>query len=199
MRIKLLAAAIVATFGMAGSAAAQSTGMPVFEAPYRAFKSHELGASLSDPGPGWGLEGFYRYGVNKFDVGFRLGIADAPVTDTRLLAGVDVRTRILSASSSFPLDGALTLGLGGDFGSNTVGYLPIGLSLGRRVLLEGSSTSFIPYVHPVLTPTFGDNAGDVLFTLGLGVDIAFNKAFDLRLNGGIGDLDGVSISVAWIR
>lgn len=199
MRAKPLAVAIVAIFATAGTAAAQSTGMPVFEAPYRAFQTHELGASLSDPGPGWGLEGFYRYGVKKFDIGFRLGLADDSQTDTRLLAGVDVRTRVLSASSSFPLDGALTFGLGGDFGSSTIGYIPIGLSLGRRVLLEGSTTSFIPYVHPVLTPTFGDNAGDVLFTLGLGVDIAFNKSLDLRLNGGIGDLDGVSVSVAWIH
>ncbi len=38
--------------GSAASAVAQETGTPIFKAPYRAFESHEFGASLSDPGDG---------------------------------------------------------------------------------------------------------------------------------------------------
>jgi hypothetical protein len=34
----------------AGEVAAQETGTPIFKAPYRAFTTHEFGASLSDPG-----------------------------------------------------------------------------------------------------------------------------------------------------
>jgi hypothetical protein len=179
---------------------AQSTGTPVFLAPYRAFKASEIGASLSDPGgPGWALEGFYHQGWKQYDIGLRGGFADASNTDTRFLIGADFRARVLTYSQKFPLDGAVTLGLGGNFGGGVnVGYIPIGLSLGRRILLEGSQTSFVPYVHPVLTPTFGDNS-DLLVTLGLGVDIKFTRNFDIRVNGALGDLDGVSVSVAFLR
>jgi hypothetical protein len=181
--------------------AAQSTGTPVFSAPYRAFKTNELGVSLSDPGgPGWALEGFYHRGWRKFDVGFRGGFLDTKGGPTLVLVGADFRARVLSYSQSFPLDGAVTLGLGGNFGGGqSIGILPIGISLGRRVQLEGSKTSFVPYVHPVLSPTFGNGGGDVLFTLGLGVDISFTQTLDLRVNGGLGDLDGVSLSVAFLR
>ncbi|MGH7703220.1 MAG: hypothetical protein ACREMO_09005 [Gemmatimonadales bacterium] len=201
MARRFLASLLLAMLLGAGLAAAQSTGTPVFAAPYRAFQSSEIGGSFSDPGgPGWALEGFYRRGYKKYDIGFRAGLADSKNTDTRFLLGGDFRARVLSHSEHFPLDGAVTLGLGGNFGNGVnVGYVPIGLSLGRRVLLEGSQTNFVPYVHPVVTPTFGDTNEDVLFTLGLGVDIKFNRNLDLRVSGAIGDLDGVGISLAFLR
>jgi len=193
LKVALLAALVAAP------AAAQSTGTPVFQAPYRAFTKFELGASLSDPGQGWSLEGFYRWGYKNFDIGIRAGIWDDSNTSSRFLIGGDARTRVLTHSNSFPLDGAITFGLGGNFGGGAdVAYVPIGFSLGRRILLENSSISFSPYAHPVLTPTFLDSS-DLLFTLGLGVDVKFTKSFDLRVSGGIGDLDGVSISAAWLH
>ena len=184
---------------MAAPLAAQSTGTPVFQAPYRAFNNWELGGSLSDPGNGWALEGFYRWGYKNFDIGIRSGIYDPSNGDSRFLIGGDARTRVVTHSNSFPLDGALTFGLGGNFGGGAdVAYIPLGISLGRRILLENSSISFSPYVHPVLTPTFLDSS-DLLFAFGLGVDVKFTKSFDLRVSGGVGDLDGVSISAAYLH
>ncbi len=185
----------------AGRASAQSTGTPVFSAPYRAFKTNELGVSLSDPGgPGWALEGFYHRGWRKFDVGFRGGFMDFKTGPTLVLIGADFRARVLTYSESFPLDGAVTVGLGGNFGGGqSTGIIPLGISLGRRIQLEGSHISFVPYAHPVISPTFGNGGGDVLFTLGLGVDVQFTQSIDLRVNGGLGDLDGVSVSVAFLR
>ena len=182
-------------------ARAQSTGTPVFSAPYRAFKTNELGISFSDPGgPGWALEGFYRRGWRAYDVGVRAGFEDFKNAATRVLIGGDFRARVLTYSEKFPLDGAVTVGLGGSFGGGVnTGFIPFGISLGRRIQIENSQTSFVPYLHPVLTPTFGDGGGQVLFTLGLGADIRFNRNVDLRVSGGIGDLDGVSISVAFLR
>ena len=75
----------------------------------------------------------------------------------------------------------------------------MGISLGRRFELEGSKTSFIPYVHPVLVPTFGGGDSDVDFALGLGVDIRFSEQWAVRASGGLGDIEGVGISVAYIR
>jgi hypothetical protein len=201
---RTVAAVLVALVVATGSLAAQETGTPVFKAPYRAFKVMELGASLSDPkGAELGLEGFYGFGNGENDIGIRGGLYKTDV-DSRLAVGVSFRRRIIPASESFPLDGALTLGFGTNLGDNADPFfVPIGLSLGRRIQLEGSKTSFVPYVQPVIVPTFwtGDNAPDsgVDFALGLGVDVTFGGSFDIRVSGGIGDIDGVAISVAWVH
>jgi hypothetical protein len=188
--------------GSAGSAAAQETGTPIFKAPYRAFESHEFGGSLSDPGEGIGfaLEGFYRYGKGQHDFSVRGGFADVDAGDTAFLIGGDFRTQVLSYSESFPLDGALTLGLGGIFGEgDDVFLLPIGISLGRRFDVENSSTTFVPYVHPNIVPVFGGGDDDVEFTLGLGVDIKFGEQWAVRASGGLGDIEGVGVSLAYLR
>jgi len=198
----LLVAASVAL--STGSAAAQETGTPMFKAPYRAFTSHEFGAAFSDPGKGvsFALEGFYSYGRGTNDFGLRVGFADPEGPgDMRLLLGGDFRTRILSYSESFPLDGALTVGAGLNLGDgDDLIYLPVGISLGRRFELEGSKTTFTPYVHPTLLPVLGASGGsDVGFALGLGVDLRFSQNLAVRVSGGIGDLEGVGIGLTYVR
>ncbi|MBA3316518.1 MAG: outer membrane beta-barrel protein [Gemmatimonadales bacterium] len=198
----ILALALFA--GLATSAAAQETGTPIFKAPYRSFENHEFGASLSDPGSGvsFAVEGFYRYGRGQNDFSLRGGFADVEGGDAAILIGGDFRTQVLSYSETFPLDGALTLGLGGIFGDgDDVFFLPVGISLGRRFEVEGSSTTFVPYVHPNIVPVFGggDAVDDVQFTLGLGVDIKFSEQWAVRASGGLGDIEGVGVSVAYLR
>lgn len=200
-----LCGGVVALALLAGSVApavAQETGTPIFKAPYRAFENHEFGASLSDPGGGvsFAVEGFYRYGKGQNDFSVRGGFADVDGGDTAFLIGGDFRTQVLSYSESFPLDGALTLGLGGVFGEgDDVFLLPVGISLGRRFDVEGSSTTFVPYVHPNIVPIFGGGDDDVEFTLGLGVDIKFGEQWAVRASGGLGDIEGVGVSVAYLR
>jgi hypothetical protein len=189
--------------GSAGFAAAQETGTPVFKAPYRAFDNHELGVSLSDPGEGasLALEGFYRYGRAANDFSLRGGFLDVNGSGgTRFLIGGDFRTQVVSYSESFPLDGSLTLGLGAQIGDGDDAYLiPLGISLGRRFDLEGSNTTFVPYAHPVVVPRFGGGNDDVEFALGLGVDIRFSEQWAIRASGGLGDIEGVGISLAYLR
>ena len=188
--------------GSTATIAAQETGTPIFKAPYRAFDNHELGASLSDGGEGaeFAIEGFYRYGAGQNDFSVRGGFADVEGSDTRFLIGGDFRTQVVNYSESFPLDGALTLGLGGLFGEgDDVFLLPVGISLGRRFDVEGSSTTFVPYVHPNIIPAFGGGDDDVLFALGLGVDIRFSERWAVRASGGLGDIEGVGVSIAYIR
>src|ERR1044071_6237245 len=189
--------------GAAGTLAAQETGTPIFKAPYRAFTSHEVGVSLSDPGEGvsLALEGFYRYGKDANDFSLRGGFADLNGSGgTRLLVGGDFRTQVVSYSESFPLDGSLTLGVCANVGDGPDAYyIPVGVSLGRRFELEGSSTTFVPYAHPVVVPRFGGGDSEVDFALGLGVDIRFSDQWAIRASGGIGDIEGVGISVAYLR
>jgi hypothetical protein len=204
----LLVAVIVAL--TASGLAAQETGTPIFRAPYRAFTSYEFGASLSDPGSNatYALEGFYAYGHGPYDLSVRGGweklnssVNGAPTPCcTRYLLGGDFRARLIQYSESFPLDGALTVGFGANVGSGQDSYyVPVGLSIGRRFELEGSKTSFIPYVHPVIIPRFGGGGSHTDFALGLGVDVRFSRSLAIRASGGLGDIDGVGISLAYIR
>jgi hypothetical protein len=202
---RFLVGAILAG-GFVSAAAAQTTGTPVFLAPTKAFRLSELGIFFTDPGTGFTLEGMYRLGRGAGDFGVRLGIGDNDIdipngpNSTFFLAGADYRLRMIRASEGFPLDGSLTIGIGGIFGDDrTVGLLPIGISLGRRVNLEGTRTTFIPYFEPVLMPTFGDAEDDVQFGLGLGVDIQFSPRLDARLGAGLGDFEGISLGVSFTR
>jgi hypothetical protein len=197
LRKALLAAALSASIG--SIAAAQTTGTPVFMAPYRAFQRVEFGGSLSDPGDGYAIEGFYRWGQKKYDFGFRGGFQDPGAGEAIFLAGVDFRTRVVDHTNDFPLDGALTAGIGVSFGNgNSRALVPIGVTLGRRVELEGSDVQFTPYFHPVLAPSFGDRS-DLLFGLGLGVDITLTKRLEVRVSGALGDFQGIGVSLAILR
>jgi hypothetical protein len=213
MRRKLCGGILVAAavaFCVTDSAA-QETGTPMFKAPYRAFTTHEFGAAFSDPGDAvrYALEGFYSYGRGNNDFSIRGGFAQLPDETfngvnvgggTRVLLGGDFRTRLVSYSESFPLDGALTVGIGANVGDGDDLYLvPVGFTLGRRFELENSNTVFTPYAHPVLVPRFGGGDSDVDFALGLGVDLRFSRSFGVRVSGGVGDIEGVGIAATYIR
>jgi hypothetical protein len=195
----LAAFAAVASLAVAAAATAQETGTPVFSAPYRAFAKHELGLSLSAPeSADLGLEGFYSFASGRNDFGLRAGALDSD-DDADFVLGGRFRTRLITHSEDFPLDGALTVGVGAVFyDGDTVLRVPIGLSLGRRIDSKGSGLSFVPYLHPVLVPTF-DGDGELDFALGLGLDIRLTRRFDLRVSGAVGDLEGFAVSFAWVR
>ena len=200
MRTRLIALALPAV--IIAPVAAQSTGSPVYTAPYRAFTTSEIGFSLSDPGAGTDVEMSYRTRfAPQLDLGFRGGFHSwpGPYGPTYALLGADLRDRVLQHSEAFPLDGSFTLGLGFESGrGTTVGFLPIGFSMGRRVPLEGSSVSLVPYVQPVLMPLFGDASGTE-FSLGFGVDARLARRFDLRLSAAIGDRSGVALTTAFLH
>lgn len=201
MRQTILASlAVTATLALGASAEAQETGTPVFSAPYRAFSAHELGLSLSAPeGADLGLEGFYSFASGRNDFGLRVGLLDADDASDLVLGG-RFRTRLVTHSEDFPLDGALTVGVGAVFfDGGTVLRTPIGLSLGRRIDSKSSGLSFVPYLHPVLVPRFSDGDSEVELALGLGLDLRLTRRFDLRVAGSVGDLEGFSVTFAWVR
>jgi len=186
---------------LAASLRAQATGMPSFNAPYRAFHRSEFGVVASFPhGNGAAFEGVYRYAVSNFDVGFRGGMYDPGGSfKTELLLGAEARERVITHTIDFPLDGALVFGIGGAFVSgSSVVFIPVGLSLGRRVDPKRSTVSIVPYVQPTAT-LVADGGSNLDFTLGLGADFRFGRTLDARLSAGLGDLDGVSIGVVWVH
>ena len=184
-----------------GSLAAQSTGTPVFHAPYRGFDRYEIGANVSDAG-NIAVEGFYGWSPDRarWDVALRLGVLDRDPGKTALLAGVDARFRLIDQSQDFPLDGAIITGVGAQLVSGGSRLLiPIGISLGRRVAFSNSTASIVPYAEPVLVPNFGEGDSDVAIALGLGADLRFNRRFELRVSIGIGDIENFAVGFAVLR
>ncbi|HEV8265801.1 MAG TPA: hypothetical protein VGQ06_12710 [Gemmatimonadales bacterium] len=198
---RYLALSLVAGVALAPHAAAQATGTPTFNAPYRAFTRSEIGIVLSFPsGGGTAFEGAYRKSSGRFDVGFKGGLLDPDVGEATLLVGVEARQRVLTHTVDFPLDGALILGVGGAFVSgNSVLFVPVGLSLGRRLDPQGSKISIVPYVQPTGFLVAGSGNSEVKFALGLGADFRLTPRFDARIGAGLGNLEGVSISAVWVH
>jgi hypothetical protein len=187
---------------LVSEAAAQATGMPSFNAPYRAFTRSEIGLVVSFPsGGGTAFEGAYRRSSGRFDIGFLGGMFDpGGAGPTVLLVGVEARQRVLSHTVDFPLDGALVFGVGGQFATgNSAMVVPIGLSLGRRIDPQGSQISIVPYVQPTGLLVAGNGNSDFLFALGLGADFRLSPRFDARISAGLGDLEGVSLSAVWVH
>jgi hypothetical protein len=187
----------------AGTAAAQATFTPSFNAPYRAFGKHEFGGTISfERGSAISLEGQFRFGYGTFDIGLRGGVRFNDPGEDQVLLGVEGRGRILTHGEQFPLDGALILGAGLSLNGDTDLILPVGLSLGRRLNVEGSDVSIVPYVQPTLfLTTYGDGF-EVGFGFGFGADFRLSRFFDARISAGLGTdfaPEGVSISAVWIR
>ncbi|MGH7700393.1 MAG: hypothetical protein ACREMJ_07760 [Gemmatimonadales bacterium] len=202
MRRTITFLTVTALLGVGADAAAQATGTPTFNAPYRAFTRSEFGALLSFPeGGGLALEGAYRLASGRFDIGFKAGFFDPEGPgDAVVLVGAEARQQVIRHTVDFPLDGALVLGVGGQFVSdNSLLIVPVGLSLGRRIDPEGSTISIVPYLQPTLFILGGDVPDHVQFALGLGADFRVTPRFDGRIAAGIGDLEGVSLGFVWVH
>lgn len=196
---RILLMVFVAAMGASGLAA-QATGMPLYNAPYRAFQRSEIGGAVIFPGGGGtAFLGMYRMASGKLDFGFQAGVATCNGCNSVFLAGVEGRERVLTHSADFPLDGAVIVGVGGEFANgNSVLVIPVGLSLGRRVQISGSNISVVPYVQPTLFILAGDASG-TNFALGLGADFRLTPRFDGRFSAGLGDVDGVSLGFVWLH
>lgn len=186
----------------ASQISAQSTGLPSFNAPYRAFARSELGLVITFPdAAGTAFEGAYRMSSGNFDIGFRGGMLDPEgAGDAILLLGAEARQRVITHTPDFPLDGALILGIGGAFQSgNSAVFIPVGLSLGRRIDPRDSKISIVPYVQPTGLFVAANGTSDFVFALGLGADFRLSPRFDARISFGLGDIEGVSLSAVWVH
>lgn len=185
----------------AGPLFAQSTGTPVFHAPYRQFDRFEIGGNVSDAG-NISVEGFYGFGPRgeRWDLAIRLGIQDNHGGSAAVLTGLDARFRVIDQTQDFPLDGAIIAGVGARLVSGgSALFIPIGVSLGHRFNFSNSRMSIVPYVEPVVGPAFGNGDTDWVIAVGLGADLRVTRRFELRASIGIGDIESFAIGFAVIR
>lgn len=104
-------------------------------------------------------------------------------------------TWVIGRTPAFPFDGSFMLGVGRHFvsgGGQT--HVPLGLSVGRRLSLDGQALQVTPYVQPTVVI-----ADDALFTFGLGIDLRIRGIPEIRFNTAVGDMDGFSVSLFWAR
>jgi hypothetical protein len=197
----LLVAGLAVTAG-AGSAAAQTTLLPVYYAPYRSFDKYEFGATVSFPDyDGIAIEGLFGFGYKQFDLEIRGGFVDyGEGIDTRGTLGATGRYQVVRHNEKFPVDGAVIAGLGAHLFEGSTLLIPVGFSLGRRLDVEDSEVSIVPYVEPafVIRTAEGDN---FFFGVGLGADFKLSRFFDARVSVAFGDtpLDGFAISAVWVH
>lgn len=193
---RILVAVSLAIVASATSALAQSTGLPSYNAPHRAFESFEVGGTVSFPKDAEvAFEGQFRWGHGLWDIGVRAGWFDpGGNVDGRMVAGIEGRTRVVTHSESFPLDGAVIVGAGGHFNNGSAFIFPAGVSLGRRIEnVSGSSISFVPYIQPSIGFTVVNPEGDagvstdIGLMLGFGIDMRISRTVDLRFSAGISD------------
>jgi hypothetical protein len=194
--------AIAAALVVPAAAHAQATLTPSFNAPRRPFAQSEFGGVVSFPSPGGtAYEGEYRVGSGKLDLGLRGGIMDFQGgAASQALAGFEGRARVVSHSQEFPLDGSVVFGGGGQFASGASRFsFPLGLTLGRRMGIEGSTFTLTPYAQPTAFLRGGNNINtDVIYTMGLGADLRMGTV-DARLGMGLGDVQGVSLGAVWVH
>lgn len=178
--------------------AAQATALPTFYAPRRAFGTNELGLTLSRPGgDATGIEGRFAAALDRADLNFRMGFVDpGGNADGRIVAGIEARIPAIGRSSTFPLDGAFILGVGRRFNDGGGGetFVPLGLSLGRRLDLDGPALQLTPYVQPTIVI-----ADDALVAFGLGLDLRVRGIPEIRFNSSVGDMEGFSVGLYWPR
>src|SRR5438105_1487596 len=95
MRSLWMACVLFVGVSLVSDAAAQATGIPSFNAPYRAFSRSEIGLVLTFPnGGGTAFEGAYRMSHGNFDLGFRGGIfPPGGGAHSRLLLRAEARER----------------------------------------------------------------------------------------------------------
>ncbi len=180
-----LTGATLAVCLLSTDAHGQPTGTTTFQGPYSSFARGEFGGIVSFPdGSSTALEGMYRFTAGSMPVSVQ----------------VEAKYRVVAHTQSFPADGSLVFGIGGNFGNGAENILfPIGITFGRRLQVEDSEVSIVPFVEPMGWLVAGDAVDHFLLAFGAGAEFDLTPAFDLRVAFGLGDVDGVSLSAVWKR
>jgi hypothetical protein len=133
-----------------------------------------------------------------------LGLADpdADALDTFFMVGGQYARMLTQARADMPLDILLATGLFGRFGNDITSIgVPVGVSVGHRFPLTGTSMAVTPYVHPRVSLDYisidDESETEVNITFDVGGNLELTPQLALRLTAMFGDIDSVGLSLAW--
>lgn len=199
MYIRSAILSIIAVAAFASGARAQWDA-PSFLAPR---PTDDIGIYVVDmDGADLGIEGIWRQSGN-LNLGVRVGYLDT-AGDGRLVAGGETWGALLSAGPDFPVDVSWTLGAGALIGDGVIFSVPVGLTIGRALVL--TPVSFQVYGHPrlaLVASSAGDVAGDddtnldVEAMFDIGADVYVSEDLTARLGFTLGGPDALGIGLAY--
>ena len=133
-----------------------------------------------------------------------LGLADpdADGLDTFFMVGGQYARMLTQARADMPLDILLATGLFGRFGNDITSIgVPVGVSVGHRFPLTGTSMAVTPYIHPRVSLDYvsiaDESETEVNITFDVGGNLELTPQLALRLTAMFGDIDSVGLSLAW--
>ena len=133
-----------------------------------------------------------------------LGLADpdSDALDTFFMVGGPYARMLTQSRADMPLDILLAAGLFGRFGNDITSVgVPVGVSVGHRFPLTGTSMAVTPYVHPRVSLDYvsiaDENDTEVNITFDVGGNLELTPQLALRLTAMFGDIDAVGLSLAW--
>lgn len=199
--MKLRAAAIMVLImaGVTGEARAQV----VWDSPLLLPPRPEAGTGIyliDAHRAGIGVLGTWRQSPQG--MGMRLGIAEGGAgSDVAVFGGVDLTGLVATVGADLPFDLAWLAGIGAGYDEWLVISAPVGLTLGRT--FSTPEIRFTPHLAPRLAldlhldrdePDNG-NALDLNFGVDLGLDLAFQPGWTIRLGASLGHRTGVGVGL----
>lgn len=186
-----------------GSPAAAQSFYPSFQQPR--VVSREFNFAIADGDNVTPLVFQWREATSPgTQLSLDLGLADPENDDleTFFLAGGQYARMLTQARADMPLDLLLTVGLFGQFGNDITSIgVPVGVSVGHRFPLTGTSMAVTPYIHPRVSldyASFNDESDtEVNIVFDIGGNLELTPQLALRLTALFGDADAIGISLAW--
>ena len=205
-RISSLRSACAASailLAVVGSPALAQSFYPAFQQPRIA--SREFNFAIADGDGITPLIFQWREGTAPgTQLSLDLGLADPDVDglDTFFMVGGQYARMLTTARADMPLDILLAAGLFGQFGNDITSVgVPVGVSVGHRFPLTGTSMAITPYIHPRVSldyASFADESDtEVNITFDVGGNLELTPQLALRVSALFGDNDVVGLSLAW--
>lgn len=148
------------------------------------------------PGDGPAAMGQWRSSAAPVSYGLRVGVGQDATDDVGVFAGIDVSGPLVAMTADNPVGFMWVAGVGVGVGGDLFLSIPLGVAAGSEILTE--TVLIRPYGSPrvVLDAAFGDGDDfDADLAVDLGVDLAFDPRWTIRVAGTLGDRRAFSVGV----
>lgn len=201
--LRSLCAASAMLLAVVGSPAFAQSFYPSFQQPR--VVSREFNFAIADGDDITPLVFQWREGAAAgTQLSLDLGLADPNVDglDTFFMVGGQYARMLTQARADMPLDILLAAGLFGQFGNDITSLgLPVGVSVGHRFPLTGTSMAITPYIHPRVSLDYvsvnSESDTELNITFDIGGNLELTPQLALRVSALFGDADVIGLSLAW--